>query len=60
MKSKQNHSWYEKKLDQRVRISLQKKEDRFAQEHKADTDDQLLDYLLALQRNWGIPPTPVR
>lgn len=56
MKSKQNHSWYEKKLDQRVRISLQKKEDRFAQEHKADTDEQLLDYLHRFAKELGHTP----
>lgn len=56
MKSKQNHSWYEKKLDRRVRISLQKKEDRFAQEHKADTDEQLLDYLHRFAKELGHTP----
>ena len=56
MKSKQNHSWYEKKLDQRVCISLQKKEDRFAQEHKADTDEQLLDYLHRFAKELGHTP----
>ena len=56
MKSKQNHSWYEKKLDQRVRTSLQKKEDRFAQEHKADTDEQLLHYLRCCAQHLGHTP----
>ena len=56
MKSKQNHSWYEKKLDQRVRTSLQKKEGRFAQEHKADTDEQLLDYLHRFAKELGHTP----
>lgn len=56
MKGKQNHSWYEKKLDRRVRISLQKKEDRFALEHKADTDEQLLDYLHRFAKELGHTP----
>ena len=50
------NDWYEKKLDQRVRSSLLKKEDRFAQEHKEDTDDQLLEYLHAFAKVLGHTP----
>lgn len=50
------NDWYEKKLDQRVRASLLKKEDRFAQEHKDDTDDQLLEYLHGFAKELGHTP----
>lgn len=50
------NDWYEKKLDQRVRTSLLKKDDRFAQEHKNDTNDQLLAYLCDFAKELGHTP----
>ena len=50
------NDWYEKKLDQRVRTSLLKKDDRFAQEHKNDTNDQLLAYLRDFAKELGHTP----
>ena len=59
MENKQNfhhHDWYERKLDQRVRASLLKKEDRFAQEHQNDTNEQLLEYLHVFAKELGHTP----
>ena len=39
-----------------MRASLQKKEDRFAQEHKDDTDQQLLEYLHLFAKELGHTP----
>jgi len=47
---------YQKKLDARARASLLKKEDRFAQEHKDDTNVQLLQYLHGFARELGRTP----
>lgn len=49
---------YERKLDQRVRTSLLKKEDRFAQDHQNDTDQQLLEYLNRFAGELGHTPNP--
>ena len=48
---------YERKLNQRVRASLEKKEDRFAREHQTDTNVQLLEYLRAFAKELGHTPT---
>lgn len=47
---------YERKLDQRVRTSLIKKEDHFAQKHQNDTNEQLLDYLHVFAKELGHTP----
>ena len=47
---------YQKKLDARVQASLLKKENRFAQAHKDDTNAQLLEYLHTFAKELGRTP----
>lgn len=47
---------YQKKLDARVRASLLKKENRFAQKHKEDTNAQLLECLHMFTKELGRTP----
>ena len=37
--------WFNRKIDQRVRLALREKEAAFFQEHSHDTDRQLLEYV---------------
>ncbi len=48
--------WFNQKVHQRVKVSLEEQEARFAREHKADTDEQLLEYVRAFAKELGRTP----
>ena len=50
--------WFQQKVHIRVKEALAQKEVQFAEDHKEDTDDQLLDYLVLFFRKYRYTPNP--
>lgn len=48
--------WFNRKIDQRVRLALREKEAAFFQEHSHDTDRQLLEYVQYCAQELGHTP----
>lgn len=53
-----HNRWREQKLKAMVNVAMKEKNAAFVEEHRNDTDEQLLDYLRACARKLGHTPHP--
>lgn len=53
-----HNRWRERKLKAMVNVAMKEKNAAFLEEHRNDTDEQLLDYLRACARKLGHTPHP--